>query len=112
MAQRALNQWTCVKIINLVVAIASIVVIKTGLAAFRLQFQRPVRSPTKKNKVHRFAGALTGLEDVVCNQTSLDSRICPSINRLKLRRYLSTRRPTAPPKLEVSLNVIRVIRSR
>ena len=34
-----------------------------------------------------------------------------SINFLKLRRYLSTRRPTAPPKLEVSFKVIRVARS-
>ena len=36
---------------------------------------------------------------------------CSSISRLKLRRYLSTRFETAPPKLEVSLNVIRVMRS-
>jgi hypothetical protein len=34
-----------------------------------------------------------------------------SINRLKLCRYLSTRRETAPPKLEVSLKVTHVVRS-
>ena len=32
----------------------------------------------------------------------------PSTNRLKLRRYLSTRRPTAPPKLEVNFRLTRV----
>src|SRR5437588_8807796 len=34
-----------------------------------------------------------------------------SISFLKLRRYLSTRRETAPPKLEASFNVIRVLRT-
>jgi hypothetical protein len=37
MAQRALNQRTCVKIIDVVVKIASTVAAKTGLGAFWLQ---------------------------------------------------------------------------
>jgi len=37
MAQRALNQRTCVKIIDVVVEIASTLIVKTDLDAFWLQ---------------------------------------------------------------------------
>jgi len=68
----------------------------------------PFPGPERKSFIVS-AGAFTRSRR--CNQTSSDSRVCSSTNRLKLRRYFSTRRATAPPKVDVSLNVIRVMRS-
>ena len=54
MAQRALNQRTCVKIIDVVVEIASTLIVKTDLDAFWLQLYRHLHSLTKKKKFHCF----------------------------------------------------------
>ena len=54
MAQPALNQRTCVKVIHVVVEIAPTLAAKTGPGEFWLQLYRHLHSLTKKKKFHCF----------------------------------------------------------